>query len=53
MADGSTPLFKNPQESLLTLLDYPENYLKRSDELCQIAPHIPACRRTTRTRIWT
>lgn len=28
-----------PQESMSALLDYPENYLKRWDELCAIAPH--------------
>ncbi len=37
---NAAPLFeKYPQESLLALLDYPENYLKRWDELCVIAPH--------------
>lgn len=36
----AAPLFeKYPQESLLALLDYPADYLKRWDELCQIAPH--------------
>jgi hypothetical protein len=28
-----------PQEALSALLDYPEDYLKRWDELCQIHPH--------------
>lgn len=37
---SSAPLFeKYPQESLLSLLDYPEDYLKRWDVLCQTAPH--------------
>ncbi len=37
---NAAPLFeKYPQESLLALLDYPADYLKRWDELCQIAPH--------------
>lgn len=36
----AAPLFeKYPQESLLALLDYPADYLKRWDELCEIAPH--------------
>jgi len=36
----AAPLFeKYPQESLLALLDYPADYLKRWDELCAIAPH--------------
>ncbi len=36
----TAPLFeKYPQESLLALLDYPAEYLKRWDELCLIAPH--------------
>jgi hypothetical protein len=30
---------KYPQEAMSALLDYPENYLKRWDELCAIAPH--------------
>lgn len=37
---GAADLFrKYPQESLSALQDYPADYLKRWDELCQIAPH--------------
>lgn len=30
---------KYPQEAMSTLLDYPQDYLRRWDELCAIAPH--------------
>ncbi len=30
---------KYPQAAFSALLDYPDDYLKRFDELCQIAPH--------------
>lgn len=30
---------KYPQEAISALLDYPEDYLKRYDQLCQLQPH--------------